>query len=284
MLKLTNLDMTKEIVFNNQAYVLNEKDLGKADITLSTFQGNNQIGVQVTGRVMNTRDISIVGFVLADSEEQMLQRKRSLQKIASPFEDFYLVVGDYKIRVSANSSIEYSSNYYENNKFLSRFLLNGTCANPCFTKLNAITVPVAFWKEGFRFPLRMSAAKPVVMGYRQPSQIKMIENTGETDIGLKIKLTAKVNDIQNPYIMNLLTQEKLVLNCVMAEGETIEINTNYGEKAVIQNGNTDYFYKVDLDSDFLQLHIGENYLRYGADTFEDNLEIDIEYLPQYLEV
>lgn len=284
MVKLMNLDMTKELVFDGGNYVLNEKDLGKAEINLATFQGYNQIGVKVTGRVLNSRDISIVGFILADDEKEMLDKKRNLQNMASPFEDFFLVIDNYKIRVSASSSIEYAIAYYENNKYLTKFLINGVCANPCFTELYAKTIPLASWLANFRFPLTMTASSPAIMGYKLPSKMKLIDNSGETEVGMIIRIKATVDNIQNPYIKNLFTEEKLLLNCTMAEGETIEINTNYGEKSIIQNGSTDYFYKVDLDSDFLQLHVGENYLEYGADTNEEHLEIEIEFSPQYLEV
>ena len=284
MVKLVNLDFTKEIVFDGGNYVLNEKDLGKAEINLASFQGYNQIGIKIAGRVINQRDVSVVGFILADDEKEMLDKKRNLQNMVGPFEDFFLVIDNYKIRVSASSSIEYAIAHYENNKYLTKFMINGVCANPCFTELYTKTVPLANWVANFRFPLTMTKSNPAVMGYKLPSKMRKIDNSGETDVGMIIRIKALVDNVQNPYIKNLFTEEKLLLNCTMAEGEIIEINTNYGEKSIIQNGTTDYFYKVDLDSDFLQLHAGENYLEYGADTNDTQLEIEIEFSPQYLEV
>ena len=284
MVRLANLDFTKEIVFDGGNYVLNEKDLGKAEINLASFQGYNQIGVRVAGRVINQRDISIVGFILADSEKEMLTKKRKLQQLVNPLEDFFLVIDNYKIRVSANASIEYAIAHYENNKFLSKFMITGVCANPCFTELHAKTFPLASWLGSFRFPFVMTTEEKAVMGYKLPEKMRKVDNEGETEAGMIIRIKATVADIQNPYVQNILTGEKILLNCTMAEGEIIEINTNYGEKSIIQNGTTDYLYKVDLDSDFLQLHVGENYLEYGADTNEQHLEIEIEFSPQFLEV
>lgn len=284
MVKLVNLDFTKEIVFDGGNYVLNEKDLGKAEINLASFQGYNQIGVKVAGRVINQRDISLVGFILADDEKEMLDKKRNLQQMVNPLEDFFLVIDNYKIRVSASSSIEYAIAHYENNKYLTKFLINGVCANPCFTELQAKTVPLAAWLGRFRFPLAMNKSNPAIMGVKLPSKMRMIENEGATETGMIIHIKALQGNIQNPYIQNILTGEKLLLNCTMAEGETIDINTNYGEKSVIQNGKTNFIHKVDLDSDFLQLHVGENYLEYGADANDKYLEIEIEFSPQFLEV
>lgn len=284
MFRLRNLDFTKEIVFDGINYVLNEKDLGKADINLASFQGYNQMGVKITGRVINSRNVSIVGYILADDEVEMLNKKRNLQNMVSPFEDFFIVIDNYKIRVAASSTIEYAVSYIENNKHLTKFLISGVCANPCFTELEAKTFPLAAWFGNFHFPFVMTADKPAVMGYKLPDRMRMIDNYGTTEIGMKIKIKAITGNIQNPYIKNMFTEEKILLNCIMEEGETIEINTNYGEKSIIKNGETDYFHKLDLDSDFLQLHLGENYLAFGADTNEKHLEITIEYSPQFLEV
>ena len=112
----------------------------------------------------------------------------------------------------------------------------------------------------------------------------MIENKGTVETGMIIRIKATAANIQNPYIKNMFTEEKILLHCNMEKEETIEINTNYGEKSIVKNGETDYFHKLDLDSDFLQLHLGENYLAFGADTNEKHLEIEIEYSPQFLEV
>lgn len=284
MFRLRNLDFTKEIAFDGINYVLNEKDLGKADINLAAFQGYNQMGVKITGRVMNSRNVSIVGYILADDEAEMLDKKRNLQNMVSPFEDFFIVIDNYKIRVAASSTIEYAVSYIENNKHLTKFLINGVCANPCFTELEAKTIPLSAWLGNFHFPFIMTVDNPIVLGYKKIDKIKMIENKGTVETGMIIRIKATAANIQNPYIKNMFTEEKILLHCNMEKEETIEINTNYGEKSIVKNGETDYFYTLDLDSDFLQLHLGENYISFGADTNEKDLEIEIEYSPQFLEV
>lgn len=284
MFRLSNLNFTKEIVFDGINYVLNEKDLGKADINLAAFQGYNQIGVKITGRVINSRNVSIVGYILADNEAEMLNKKRNLQNMVSPFEDFFIIIDNYKIRVAASSTIEYAVSYIENNKHLTKFLINGVCANPCFTELEAKTIPLSAWLGNFHFPFIMTVDNPIVLGYKKIDKIKMIENKGTVETGMIIRIKATAANIQNPYIKNMFTEEKILLHCNMEKEETIEINTNYGEKSIVKNGETDYFYTLDLDSDFLQLHLGENYISFGADTNEKDLEIEIEYSPQFLEV
>ena len=42
--------------------------------------------------------------------------------------------------------------------------------------------------------------------------------------------------------------------------------------------------KIDLDSTFLKLEVGDNLFRYDAEENINNLEVNIYYNPNYLEV
>ena len=73
----------------------------------------------------------------------------------------------------------------------------------------------------------------------------------------------------------------------MSAGEQIVISTGSGEKYIkgIVNGvEYNYFKYMDFDSTWLQLHTGENTLKYDADNNVDGLEVLISFLPKYLEV
>ena len=286
MVKLMNLDMSDEILFDNKNYVLNSKSLGTANITLSTFQGFNQIGSKVSGRVVGERDIAIIGYIIAEDEEEMLEKKQGLQRVVGVLEDFYLVINDFKIRVSAKKSIEYATDYSENNKNLSKFKIEGTATEPYFTKINPTVIPIAHWLGNFHFPLSIvKDTKLQVMGIRQNSKIKMIENKGALDTGMKITFTCKVKSISNPYLLNIVTGEHILINCDLKLNDELVIDTNFGHKTVTLNGEENYLYKMDLDSDFLQLHPGENYLFYDAQMEQENgIEVSIEFSTKFLEV
>ena len=239
----------------------------------------------VISRVVGTRDISLVGYIIADNEENMRNKKRYLQSVVSPFQNFWLIIGDYKLEVSPDNTIEYAVPYGQNNQWLCKFNITGVAGNPCFTHLNSYMRVLAFTQSGFHFPLRtVKNVEPIHLGYRFPSQIKMVDNNGSVDIGMKLIFKAKANNIQNPYIMNLLTGEGIKVNCTLNTEDQLFVNTKFGEKEITFNDTDNYMYLLDLDSDWLELHTGENYLRYGADTNEDSLEVSMEYLPQYLEV
>ncbi|GAA0774614.1 hypothetical protein GCM10008908_24760 [Clostridium subterminale] len=126
----------------------------------------------------------------------------------------------------------------------------------------------------------------IIMGLREPSLIVNALNTGNVESGMIIEFKA-LGTLANPSILNVETQEFFKVNKSMVAGETITVNTNVGAKKVIDNLNgveTNILNLIDLDSTFLQLNVGDNLLRYDADTNLNNLEINIYYNPFYLGV
>jgi len=126
----------------------------------------------------------------------------------------------------------------------------------------------------------------IIMGLREPSLIVNALNTGNVESGMIIEFKA-LGTLTNPSILNVETQEFFKINKSMVQGEVITVNTNIGAKKVIDNLNgveTNILNLIDLDSTFLQLRVGDNLLRYDADTNLDNLEVNIYYNPFYLGV
>ena len=69
--------------------------------------------------------------------------------------------------------------------------------------------------------------------------------------------------------------------------QNIRINTNIGNKKVtriLDNAEIDFVHKIDLHSTFLKLEVGDNLFRYDAEENINNLEVNIYYNPNYLEV
>ncbi len=73
-------------------------------------------------------------------------------------------------------------------------------------------------------------------------------------------------------------REFIKLNVTMQTGDVIEVNTKYGSKGatLTRDGvKYDYFRKVDVDSTFMQLDIGDNNFRYDADGGVNSMEVSI---------
>jgi hypothetical protein len=286
MVSLRSKDGAKEIIFDNVIYTLNEMDLGTADAELSTFKGVNQVGEYLNHTTIGTRSISIVGYVFADSQEEMRVRKRDLIKLVNPLDTFDLVVDGYRLSCVASDTVRFAVARYENNNKLCKFMLSAEAVNPCFVPLDETTIKVALWRAVFKFPLVLQANEPFIVGVREPSKIANIQNSGDIETGMLVEFVAK-GEVSNPYLLNLNTREQIKINKTLSKGEVIRVNTNYGKKTVlgtIDGEETNYFSFLDLNSTFIQLEVGENEFRWGADSNESNLEVNIMFSPKYLGV
>ena len=286
MVSLRSKDGAKEIIFDNVIYTLNEMDLGTADAELSTFKGINQVGEYLSHTTIGTRAISIVGYVFADSQEEMRIRKRDLIKLVNPLDIFDLVVDGYKLSCVASDTVKFAVARYENNNRLCKFMLSAEAVNPCFVPLDETTIKVALWRAVFKFPLVLKADEPFIVGVREPSKIANIQNNGDIETGMIVEFVAK-GEVSNPYLLNLNTREQIKINKTLSKGEVIRVNTNYGKKTVfgtIDGEETNCFSFLDLDSTFIQLEVGGNEFRWGADSNESNLEVNIIFSPKYLGV
>ena len=286
MVSLRSKDGVKEIIFDNVIYTLNEMDLGTADAELSTFKGINQVGEYLNHITIGTRSISIVGYVFADSQEEMRIRKRDLIKLVNPLDTFDLVVDGYRLSCVASDTVKFAVARYENNSRLCKFMLSAEAVNPCFVPLDETTIKVALWRAVFKFPLVLKADEPFIVGVREPSKIANIQNSGDIETGMIVEFVAK-GEVSNPYLLNLNTREQIKINKTLSKGEVIRVNTNYGKKTVfgtIDGEETNCFSFLDLDSTFIQLEVGGNEFRWGADSNESNLEVNIIFSTKYLGV
>ena len=160
------------------------------------------------------------------------------------------------------------------------------CCNPYLNEIDEIRVDIAKWIGSFHFPLTITADKPIVMGYRSPSKIVNIFNGGDMESGLIIEMKA-TGEVVNPQILNVNSLEFLKINRTLVSGEIIRINTNQGNKKIIDildKAESNIMNYLDIGSTFLKLYKGDNLFKYTASSGEDNLEVSIYYNPSYLGV
>lgn len=271
-------------------YILGSVTWGEVEANHHSYKYVNQIGVYVTGTSLETRDVEIVGWVIADTEAQMTDRKSILNRFVNPQQLIEITYSSYKLRFLPNSSIKYSTTIAENNEVMCKFKIVGLAANPLFKDTNDDKVSAASTKGMFHFPLiinKTDQTPPVILfGVREPSLIVNVYNHGAVSTGMKIVFKA-LGTLAGPSLINVYTQEFFKINKTMYSGETIEVTTTTGEKKVIASINgveTNYFKYRDLDSTWLQLDVGDNLFRYDADSGIDNLEVYIYFSNRYLEV
>lgn len=271
-------------------FILNSVDWGAVESAHHSYKYVNQIGVYVTGTTLETRTVEIIGWVIADNELNMTQRKAILNRFVNPQQAIDLFYKNYVIRFLPNTSVRYSTTIVENNEVICKFKIEGYCPDPLFSEQQDSKISAAATKGMFHFPLIISEEPNppggVIFGLRQPSLIVSINNKGMVPIGMKIVFKAN-GTLKNPSLVNINTQKYFKINKTMTAGESIVIDTIIGEKKIegtLNGVTTNYFKYRDIDSEWLQLKVGDNLFLYNADTNIENLEVFIYFNNKYLEV
>ena len=292
-IKLQNVEtravLTLDMV-STPDFILNSVDWGAVESTHHSFKYVNQIGVYVTGTSLETRSVTIQGWVIAENESLMTIRKTTLNRFFNPQQAVDLFYKDYVLRFLPNTSIRYSATVAENNEVICKFKVEGYCPDPLFSEQVESKVAAASTQAMFHFPLIISETPNppggIIFGLRQPSLIVTVTNNGAVDVGMKIVFRAS-GTLTNPSLIEVNTQKFFKVNKMMVAGEEITIDTIIGEKKIegYLNGITSNYFKYrDLDSEWLQLKVGDNLFRYDADQNVGNLEVYIYYNNKYLEV
>lgn len=289
--KISNSEEIHMDMVTAPGYILKSVDWGTIKGTHNTYKYLNQIGVSVNNTSLGTRDIAIEGWVVAQHERDMTEKKSALNAFINPQEPLDLLYNDYKIQFNPDNTVKYSINYSENNDVVCKFQIVGTAHDPMFVdslenKLNFATTTAVF-----HFPLVISPQLPeggVVFGSRTDSLIATVINKGSVSTGMRIVFKAK-GSVSNPKLINVETQEQLLINKDMVAEEEIEINTIIGSKRVRgrigeTSPFTNYFVYKTLDSTWIQLAVGKNLFRYDADSGLDNLEVFVYFQNRFLEV
>lgn len=288
-LVLTNTVTLQSVLLDkdNSDLVLDEADLGTVEGTHHSYKYVNQVGVYIDSTTLEQRTVAISGWVIGDTYDELRENKKVLNRLVNPLHPIDAVVQEkYKLTFKPDYSVKYSVSYEENNEILCKFLIQGTCADPMFTTKDKQSALVASTIPKFRFPLIIPKNAGILMGLREPSLLATLNNGGDIDTGLLVTFSC-TSTVTNPSLLNVDTREFIKVNKTMSAGEQIVISTGSGEKYIkgIVNGvEYNYFKYMDFDSTWLQLHVGENTLKYDADSNVAGLEVLISFLPKYLEV
>lgn len=271
-------------------FILKSVDWGTIKGNHHTYKYVNQVGETVTNTSLNTRKITIEGYVVAQSEDEMSALKRRLNSFVNPQDAIDLFYSDYVIRFLPDESVKYSVAYAENNDVFAKFQIVGTAPNPLFADTDERQTTFATTTPMFHFPLIISEDLPekgIVFGKRTETLIVNVVNEGSVAVGMRIVFKSN-GTVVNPKLININTQEELILTKTLVAGEEIVINTNIGEKSVKgrigSESYINYYMYKRIDSPWLQLEIGDNLFRYDADEGVDNLDIFVYFTNRFLEV
>jgi phage-related protein len=241
---------------------------------------------------IEARDIEIIGNIKERDKSAQKLRCQNLTRILNPHYSAILVYeyGNHKRIISCKVETVNPNNTAP---IFDQFIIQLNCSNPFWREERENREDIAAWLGGFEFPepdgLYIDMDEGWEIGYREPSLIKNVVNNGDVRSGLRVDFRAIGNGITVPEILNVNTGEyiKFISQFVMQAGDTLTVNTGYGQKDVKLNRSgiiTDAFRFLDIDSTYIQLEVGDNLFRYDAATNLESLEVSIYHNNLFLGV
>lgn len=248
---------------------------------ISTFKAPNQDGGVFISGSLDMRNIILEGRIIADSIEEAYRLRKDLLNIFNPKEKGRLIFKDLSIPCIVEEAPVFKADSHRTPAFFISLL----CTSPYFETIAEIKRLLAGWHPNFEFELEIPIDEGIEMGYREESLIIPIENVGSVPCGATFEFIAQ-GIVENPMIIDVVTGKFIKLNRIMQEGEIVTVSTHFANKKVLSSldGGTNAFSSLDEDSEFLQLDVGTNLLRYDAKVNLNNLEVNVYFRPQYLGV
>ena len=275
------------IDFSSRSIFFTDSVTGLNDIRneIYSFSSMGQDGESYIGNRIKSRDIDITGRIRATGKDEQLRCKRLLNHIINPHLSATLtyIYGDY-VRV-IDCKVE-NSPTFSHKPIFTEFNISFVCLDPFWRNKHESRDDIASWIGAFEFELEILEGG-IELGYREPSLIVNVCNSGDVKTGMRIDFRA-TGTVSNPRLLNVDTLEFIAFNnLTLTTGDVLSVSTYYGKKdvALIRNGvKYNAFKYLDVDSTYLQLELGDNLLRYEAQTNQDALEVSIYHNDRFLGV
>lgn len=149
--------------------------------------------------------------------------------------------------------------------------------NPYWTDELSVSTPMTAFIGKFVLPFHL----PAVIGVQGSKQI--FTNLGDVPTPVTILFKGPAT---NPVVTNLTTGEFIKINRTLADGDTLTVNTAFGNKRVEitdSEGNvTNVFNWIDQASTFWNLEVGDNEIEYSADSGQENAVVSITWQNLYV--
>lgn len=248
------------------------------DVTVSTSHSVNQIGDSI--------DSQTVGGVLRtiSGECQTAAAAKQLLAALPPLASGKLLLNDryFSEYVVKKSPYIVRTKGSLNGKTFSAMLY---CRLPYWQSVDPVQAVLGGSVPAFRLPVSYGA--PHRFGIRRPAAFVNIRNAGDFLAEYRISFRSEVGQIQNPYLLNVITGQKMRLVTTLEQGQELLLyreNHHLYCTSTVNGVSKDAFSVVDDDSDLFYLDAGDNILKAGADSGEDNLQSTISFYSAHMGV
>jgi hypothetical protein len=248
---------------------------------ISTFKAPNQDGAVFVSGSLDMRNIILEGRIVADAIEEAYDLRKKLLNIFNPKYKGRLIFKDLSIPCLVEEAPVFKADIHR----APAFFISLICTSPYFETVEEIKTLLAGWHPNFSFELEIPMETGIELGYREESLIIAVRNTGNVPCGATFEFIAQ-GVVEDPLLIDVVSGKFIKLKRAMQPGEIVTVTTHFANKKVVSSlgGGTNAFASLDQESDFLQLAVGTNLLRYDAKTNLNNLEVNVYFRPLYLGV
>lgn len=262
-------------------YYLSSDGFGGTDNEIQTRRGAYQDGTTLQTVRLSPRTLMIRFLLLAADRAGVEQKRR---RIAAAFNPRYapgtLVWTQedgtqYALRcVALSGSPSFTPGRQAQGRVWQEVVVDLQAPDPCWFDATATTLPLAGLTGGATFPISFPATF-AVMG-----STMIVTNEGDIAAPIRIEIPGPC---LNPVVENLTTGEQIALTLDVLEGQTVLIDTAYGNllcRLQASNGTqTNAMQYLTADSAFWQLEPGVNIVTYSAAS--GSATVTIEYASRY---
>lgn len=259
-------------------YILTEMDgTGGTPASLQTQKAPYQDGVTHLDTTLEPRPLTLKIMVLAETAEEMQQRRRRLAQVLNPKLGPGTVRYGYGGKTWEIEAVpELAAAFPDGGDFedtMQPGLISLLCPSPFWLDPFTESEEIVTWIGGMRFPWRL----PNRFAMRGPS-IKNIINKGDVETPVRIEFKGPAT---HPRVTNQTTGEYVQVNRQLLAGDVLIIATDFGAKRVEINGQNAFNW-IDLGSTFWQLEVGDNIIEYSSDDPVEPAAVSISYRNRYV--
>ena len=226
------------------------------------------------------RHISVLFAV--DERKQTEELRKKLIAFFSPRKQGTLIVEranrSRKIRFYLSEQPEFIQDNIIDDRLHVR--VNMICPDPYFEDVTPTTVNFMKPLPLLTFPFNSLAGVGITAGVLEITDTTTLVNNGDMPVGIICDITANGGTVTNPKIT--MNGQYVRVIKALAIGDTIQIDTNKGQKNIYFNGESQFIF--DRKSIFFQLPVGENTIVISADAGIKDAKASFTYSFKYLGV
>lgn len=257
-------------------YLVQIDGLSSNDIDVSSAQSTGQIGASLTGQKVKPKSPTFEGRYRYDPTV----RRKLLDTILPTVSARIRYIDDEAGIDVYLEGVPTQTPDISTNPLWQSFQFTMFCPFPYWRGMDGGYFNFVSYEAKFKFPYTFSSTVQWKISEKIINQLSTIVNTGSVPIGFVAHFVAK-DTVVGPELLKVITQEVLKFSTLtMQIDDELVVSTIPNECYcyLIRDGKEiNVFPDMDFDASFFQLDIGENPLRFDADSGLNNLELSLEY-------